>query len=83
MGRREENQIPKLAGMRPTNFSWGEPLSVRQVLDCASPLALSEVGARPKAVEDYRSPRRCRAIVSTLSLSTVRGQNQIPQKREG
>ena len=32
------------------------------VLDCASPLALSEIVTRAKAVEDYRSPRRCRAV---------------------
>jgi hypothetical protein len=65
-----------MAGMRLTNLSWGGPLSLRQVLDCTSPLALSEVAASPKAVEGYRSPRRCRGIVSSLSLSTVRWQAQ-------
>jgi prepilin-type N-terminal cleavage/methylation domain-containing protein/prepilin-type processing-associated H-X9-DG protein len=64
-------------------------LTLRQVLDCASPpafagrhsaasarrrLALSEVATCPKAVEDYRSPKRCRANVSSLSFSNVRWQ---------
>jgi hypothetical protein len=68
--RREENGIPQIAGMGPTNLSWGGLWSLRQVLDWASPLALSEVVACPKAVESYRSRRRCRAILGSLSLST-------------
>ena len=38
-------------------------LNRRKVLDCASPLALSpETGVAKKAPDDWRTPRRCRAI---------------------
>jgi hypothetical protein len=38
--------------------------NLRQVLDCASPLALFTDASSAKAVEGHRSPRRCRAGAS-------------------
>jgi len=45
----------------PRRKRWPED---RQVLDCASPLALFKGARRPTAAEDGRSPRRCRAQAS-------------------
>ncbi len=45
--------------MRIELISMNRPGS-RQVLDCASPLALWADTGGAKAVEDHRTPRRCR-----------------------
>jgi hypothetical protein len=45
--------------------------NVRQVLDCASPLALWADASSAKAVEGHRSPRRCRANASFLQFKAL------------
>src|ERR1043166_626853 len=53
----------------------------RQVLDCASPLALSEVGTKSKAPEGWRTPRRCRLVLSASSVQRQTGRT-LPQRSQ-
>src|SRR6267143_1018471 len=61
------------------HLSSSEPGTVVQrdsVLDCASPLALSESAARSKAPEGWRSPRPCGALARSweIALGSVRAE---------
>jgi len=60
-------------------FSMNHP-NARKVLDCGSPLPLCNRPLPPKAVEDYRSPRRWRALTSAGAFGHLRIQREIADK---